>query len=118
MDLTCGVVAANLPTLGVIIPRTRKDLYKTFSYFSSTKTGGSRPSFHGGQKPTGDSTVAPRSTSDDSQVGTLYHPDEFELHPSPTKCSDMTKYPYAFETEEWVRDGGYERHHMGNDAKV
>ncbi|KAF7508622.1 hypothetical protein GJ744_009014 [Endocarpon pusillum] len=118
VDLTCGVIAANLPTLGVIIPRTRKDLYKTFSYFSSTKTSGSRPSFHGGHKPIGNSTVVPRSTSDDSQVGTLYHPDDFELHPSQTKGSDATKFPYTSETEEWIHDGGYERHHMGNDAKV
>ena len=118
VDLTCGVVAANLPTLGVIIPRTRQDLYKTFSYFSSTKTSGSTLSFRGGQKSHGGSTMVPRSTSDDSQVETLYHADDFELHPTQTKGSDGTKFPYTVKTEEWDRDGGYEHHDMRNDAKV
>lgn len=123
VDLTCGVIAANLPALGVIIPRSRKDFYKTFSYLSSairgsSKTSGSKSSFGGGQKSNGSSTLVPRSTSDDSQVESLYHPDEFELHQSQTKGSDETRFPYSVKNEEWNRDGGSEKHHMGNDAKV
>jgi hypothetical protein len=111
VDLTCGVIAANLPTLGVIIPRTRKDLYKAFSYLSSTKQGsfktsGSKPSFRGGQISNSARDMVPRSASGDSQVETLYHVDDVELHPSQTKTSNETNFPHTVKTERWDRDGG------------
>ncbi len=104
VDLTCGIIAANLPTMNVIIPRSRKDVYKAFSYLSSTKqgsskTGGSKPSFRGGQKPNSDNDTVPRSVSDDSQVETLYHADDVELLSSQTKASDESKFPYTVITE-------------------
>jgi hypothetical protein len=120
VDLTCGVIAANLPTLGVLIPHSRKDLYKSFSSMSkhTSKTTG-KPSFHEGRGSTSVRDLVPHSASEESQEGIFYHVD-IELH---SQDSKGTKFPYTAgardvsgNSGEW-NEQGYQRQSK-DEAKI
>jgi hypothetical protein len=77
--------------MGVLIPHSRKDLYKSFSSMSKqiSKTTG-KTAFQEGRRSTSVRDLAPHSASEESQKRIFYQVD-IELH---SQDSNGAKFPY------------------------